>query len=70
MTSTLPTLQLPILDHPLNTTLQKLQTSFDWVKLYTKPEGESWYSYQDITKPDSGVFVALLLKNTKSNHPT
>jgi hypothetical protein len=48
------------LNHPLTNTLQKLQTSFDWVKLYSKPEGENWYSYQDLTNVDSGVFAGLL----------
>jgi ferric iron reductase protein FhuF len=46
--------------HPLNATLEKIQASFTWVKLYTKPEGENWYSYKDIINPEGGVFTMLL----------
>jgi ferric iron reductase protein FhuF len=54
------TLERPTLDHPLNATLQKLQAGFTWTKLYTTPEGENWYSYQDIINNETGVFATLL----------
>jgi ferric iron reductase protein FhuF len=48
--------------HPLEATLQKMQASFTWTTLHAKPEGEGWYSYQDIIKQESGVFELLLKK--------
>jgi hypothetical protein len=41
-------------------TLQKMQASFTWTTLHTKPEGDGWYSYQDLINTDSGVFGLLL----------
>jgi ferric iron reductase protein FhuF len=59
------TLERPVTSHPLEATLHKLQASFTWTKLYTKPEGDGWYSYHDVIDPASDVFTLLLEKYQK-----
>ena len=55
------TLERPdAMTHPMNVTLEKLFKDLACTEIYTKPEGENWYSYQNIINQESGVFALLL----------